>query len=197
MPDLSQTVHRWIEIVDTKERQVRKRVVSILLVATSRMIAASVLTTFQAVAVLAAGHCVIKPNFPTPQGGHWFYHADTVNNRKCWFMRQGKVEGSPAPSSQAQSPTDTVRQLRSTSWFSSLASALSPASGSGQGQAPQSGNGTKRNAPDAPKREELLKQEPQIAWHSTHQKQRPKLGERLSGLHSEKQVVNQRSTALD
>ena len=175
----------------------RNRVMSILLVVTSRIIAAGALTTFQAVAVLAAGDCATKPNVRTPPGGHWYYHVDAVSNRKCWFLRQEEVEGSPAPSSQAQSPTDIVRQLRSTSWFSSLASAFSPTSGQGQGQAPQSENGTIRNAPDAPKREEFLKKEPQIPLQSSHKKQPPKLGERLSAPPSEKQILDQRSTALD
>src|SRR6266487_3935153 len=179
-----------------EERQMRNRVMSILLVVTSRIIAAGALTTFQAVAVLAAGDCATKPNVRTPPGGHWYYHVDAVSNRKCWFLRQ-EEEGSPAPSSQAQSPTDIVRQLSSTSWFSSLASAFSPTSGQGQGQAPQSENGTIRNAPDAPKREEFLKKEPQIPLQSSHKKQPPKLGERLSAPPSEKQILDQRSTALD
>ncbi len=79
----------------------RNRVMSILLVVTSRIIAAGALTTFQAVAVLAAGDCATKPNVRTPPGGHWYYHVDAVSNRKCWFLRQ-EEEGSPAPSSQAQ-----------------------------------------------------------------------------------------------
>jgi hypothetical protein len=76
----------------------RKRVVSLPIV-NSRVIAVTALAALQAVVALAADDCVTKPNLGAPQGGHWYYHVDTVKNRKCWFLRQEDVKGPPAPSS--------------------------------------------------------------------------------------------------
>jgi hypothetical protein len=31
--------------------------------------------------------CVEKPPAPDAHRGHWYYHSDRVNHRKCWFER--------------------------------------------------------------------------------------------------------------
>ena len=55
----------------------RKRVVSLPIV-NSRVIAVTALAMLQAVVALAADDCVTKPNLGATQGGHWYYHVDTV-----------------------------------------------------------------------------------------------------------------------
>lgn len=172
----------------------RKRVVSLPIV-NSRVIAVTALTTLQAVVALAADDCVTKPNLGVTQGGHWYYHVDTVKSRKCWFLRQEDVKGPPAPSAEVQSPTDTVPQSRSPSWLSSLASAFAPASESGQGLAPAE-NRTIANSPDAIRRVTLPKQQPQIALHKSQRKQPLKPHERPRTGSSDKQVL-ERDTAPD
>jgi hypothetical protein len=31
--------------------------------------------------------CLAKPNAPSPQGSHWFYHLDRTSGRHCWYLR--------------------------------------------------------------------------------------------------------------
>jgi hypothetical protein len=33
-----------------------------------------------------ADDCLAEPNRDPPEGRHWFYHVDRVNNRKCWYL---------------------------------------------------------------------------------------------------------------
>src|SRR6266550_721200 len=70
----------------------RNRVVSILPNVTSRVLAITIFTTLQGVTVLAADHCITKPDFRATQGGHWYYHFDAVKNHKCWFLREQGVQ---------------------------------------------------------------------------------------------------------
>ena len=172
----------------------RKRVVSLPIV-NSRVIAVTALAMLQAVVALAADDCVTKPNLGATQGGHWYYHVDTVKSRKCWFLRQEDVKGPPAPSAEVQSPTDTVPQSTSPSWLPSLASAFAPTSESGQGLAPTE-NRIIGNPPDALRRSTLPKEPPQIALHKSQRKQPPKPHERSSTRSSEKQAL-ERDTAPD
>jgi hypothetical protein len=65
-----------------------------------------------------ADDCVTAPQSPAPQGTHWYYHLDRINQRKCWYVRapgqqpaqqvaaQTTSEGAPAgqPHSMAVSP---------------------------------------------------------------------------------------------
>src|SRR5436190_10660685 len=34
-----------------------------------------------------ADDCVTAPKSPAPQGTHWYYHLDRINQRKCWYVR--------------------------------------------------------------------------------------------------------------
>ena len=55
-----------------------------------------------------ADDCVTAPKSPAPQGTHWYYHLDRINQRKCWYVRapgqqpaqqmaaQTTSEGAPA-----------------------------------------------------------------------------------------------------
>jgi hypothetical protein len=46
----------------------------------------------------AAPECLIEPNRDPPDGLHWYYRYDRVNDRKCWYMRTviGTVEAPVA-----------------------------------------------------------------------------------------------------
>src|SRR6266536_2698007 len=74
----------------------RMRVVSILPNVTSRVLAITIFTTLQGVTVLAADHCITKPDFRATKGGHWYYHFDAVKNHKCWFLREQGVSSAEA-----------------------------------------------------------------------------------------------------
>lgn len=39
-----------------------------------------------ATTVRAASTCIAKPNAAAPQGEHWYYRTDRVNNRQCWYL---------------------------------------------------------------------------------------------------------------
>jgi hypothetical protein len=59
--------------------------------------------------VRAADDCVAKPNAQAPQGGHWYYRTDRVNNRKCWYLRSddGQVlQGAQDTSQDTDSNAD-------------------------------------------------------------------------------------------
>ncbi len=44
----------------------------------------------------SASSCLAAPNHAAPKGGHWYYHLDRANNRKCWYLR-GPSEAAEAP----------------------------------------------------------------------------------------------------
>src|SRR5262249_51824241 len=163
-----------------EERQMRTRLLSIL-------IAATALTPFQAVAGFGADECILKPNATTPPGGHWYYHVDPVKNRKCWFVRQENAVASPAPSPQVQSRTETAAQPSSPSLLSSLVSAFAPA--------PQIQEGTVSDSLSL--RDTLPNQAPQTALNNLHRK-RPKKAVRQSiAKSSETKVQDQSNIVLD
>ncbi len=160
----------------------RMRVVSILPNVTSRVLAITIFTTLQGVTVLAADHCITKPDFRATKGGHWYYHFDAVKNHKCWFLREQGV-------SSAEVVPDSNSSL------SSLLAFASP-SESRQRALLQSGSATS-NSTDALRRDEVLpNQDSEVALRYSHTKQQvSKLQERSSSPSSEKK--RQRSTIPD
>jgi hypothetical protein len=160
----------------------RKRIESILLIVTSRVLAVTVFTTIHGVAVFAADDCITKPNLRATRGGHWYYHFDAAKNHKCWLLRSFSV------SPQSQSSTDTVPQANS--GHSSLL-AFATASKSEQRRAQQ---GKKPNSTDALTHDEVLRDQ-QVALRYSHKKQPSKLRERSSS--SEKEKFGEPSTGLD
>jgi hypothetical protein len=78
-------------------------------------------------AVSATGECLRKPNLDANRAGHWYYYADRVHHRRCWFFEPSWVAVSPP-----QSPDRVVTQNADPepSWFSrfaaGVAEALSP-----------------------------------------------------------------------
>jgi hypothetical protein len=52
----------------------------------SVLLAATVLPGLN-VTASAAGECLENPNQRTTQPGHWYYHLDREQNRRCWFFQ--------------------------------------------------------------------------------------------------------------
>ena len=67
--------------------------------------------------VLAAGDCTEQPNREPAAGGHWYYHSDRVNNRKCWYLvepasttpQAEAPEAQPSPGPSSQQPQSPAR----------------------------------------------------------------------------------------
>jgi hypothetical protein len=77
--------------------------------------AAIVLSTIGA--TLAAGACIEKPNRQFDRAGHWYYHVDRVNHRRCWFLETSEVTMSPHSSPDPVLSSNVPSQP---SWFSRL-----------------------------------------------------------------------------
>jgi hypothetical protein len=159
----------------------RMRVVSILPNVTSRVLAITIFTTLQGVTVLAADHCITKPDFRATQGGHWYYHFDAVKNHKCWFLRE---QGVQARQVLQESPSSAEAVPESNSSLSSLLAFASP---SESRERAQSGSATS-NSTDAVRRDEALPNvDSEVALRYSHRKlQVSKLQERSSSRSSEK-----------
>ena len=52
-----------------------------------------------------AADCLAGPNFPAPQGSHWYYRLDWTNQRKCWYFR---APGQPAQQAAAQATSEAT-----------------------------------------------------------------------------------------
>ena len=56
-----------------------------------------------------AGDCSEQPDSRPAQGGHWYYHSDRVNNRKCWyFVEPGPIAPQAATPETQPSPAKTI-----------------------------------------------------------------------------------------
>jgi hypothetical protein len=44
-----------------------------------------------------ADECLTEPKQETPAGGHWRYHIDHANQRKCWYLKDESGKASQAP----------------------------------------------------------------------------------------------------
>ncbi len=55
-----------------------------------------------------ADECLTEPKQETPAGGHWRFHIDHANQRKCWYLKDESGKPSqaplPAPASDEASP---------------------------------------------------------------------------------------------
>jgi hypothetical protein len=58
----------------------------------------------------SADDCLAAPNFPAPQGSHWYYRLDWATQRKCWYVRALGPSGQ-----QAAGPAALARVTRSQS----------------------------------------------------------------------------------
>jgi hypothetical protein len=72
-----------------------------------------VLTTVSSRA-LAADDCITEPKRAAASGGHWYYHVDRVNQRKCWYVGQAGmkvVRGASRTQSPLQSGPRSQRSI--------------------------------------------------------------------------------------
>ncbi len=65
-------------------------------------VTASTVRAEPASAPATADDCLAKPNGPSPQGSHWYYHVDHATKRQCWYLR-------PTVSDAGQSETRQPR----------------------------------------------------------------------------------------
>jgi hypothetical protein len=73
---------------------------------------------------LAAGTCASQPVMSQSTAGRWYYRIDRVNNRKCWYVKELKIDPDTALWLEAAlSPKPRVQPTQF-SWFSSLAAGL-------------------------------------------------------------------------
>lgn len=56
------------------------------------------------VTAFAAGDCLESPNQRMTQPGHWYYHQDRVQNRRCWFFQPSEPQ---KPSAAEVRPPET------------------------------------------------------------------------------------------
>jgi hypothetical protein len=47
----------------------------------------------------AAAECIAEPNHDPPDGMHWYYRYDRVNDRRCWYLRT-LITPSEAPATE-------------------------------------------------------------------------------------------------
>jgi len=69
---------------------------------------------------LAAGDCVVQPNRQLDQDGHWYYHVDRVNYRKCWYLAESRSRIRLAVAPAAGPSPDAAFQSTLSSFFSLL-----------------------------------------------------------------------------
>jgi hypothetical protein len=76
----------------------------------------------------AAADCLPGPDRSPPPGGHWYYHLDRVNDRKCWYLLgpASQAPGQPpmpdAPEPQPSAAAATAPQTTLGTFFSSWSS---------------------------------------------------------------------------
>jgi hypothetical protein len=56
----------------------------------------------------AADECIESPNQRTTQPGHWYYHFDRAQNRRCWFFQPSEAKPSESKSSDMRSVEATA-----------------------------------------------------------------------------------------
>jgi len=69
-------------------------------------------------AVLAAGTCIEGPNLNAGQG-HWYYRADRINHRKCWYVMETELK---THDDQPLGPTPSQTSPPNLTFFSWLTS---------------------------------------------------------------------------
>jgi hypothetical protein len=63
----------------------------------------------------AAAECLLAPSGLSPQGQHWYYRFDRINQRKCWYLRaptQAVRHAEPNVTPSVEPPTEALPVLR-------------------------------------------------------------------------------------
>ncbi len=98
----------------------RYRVNSLVRAVFAGSLAAAVLFGLNGTASAAAG-CIEKPDLEVSRAGHWYYHVDRVNHRRCWYFEPSEATVSPPQSADRVPPPSADSQQ---SWFSRFAADL-------------------------------------------------------------------------
>jgi hypothetical protein len=76
--------------------------------------------------------CIESPNSAPPQGSHWYYRTDRVNQRKCWYLGpQGKKTQTIAADAQ-QTANSRAPQEEETAGFAAQVQTQEPLTQTGQ-----------------------------------------------------------------
>jgi hypothetical protein len=73
---------------------------------------------------LASGGCVVQPNRQLADGGHWRYHVDRVNHRRCWYLAESRTKLPQAEAPEAAPSSDAATFPFVSSFLSSLSADL-------------------------------------------------------------------------
>jgi hypothetical protein len=78
------------------------------------------------VSAQAIEDCIESPNSAPPQGSHWYYRTDRVNQRKCWYLGpQGKKTQTIAADAQ-QTANSRAPQEEETAGFAAQVQTQEP-----------------------------------------------------------------------
>ena len=69
-------------------------------------------------AASAARRCIERPDREVNQAGHWYYHVNRENHRRCWFFEASEPTVNPAPATDGLPAPNTDS---TESWFSRFA----------------------------------------------------------------------------
>jgi hypothetical protein len=96
-------------------------------------------------ATVAAADCLAGPNRASAPGGHWYFHFDRANNRKCWYLVESDAR---SPATEVAQPQPTVEATAPQPAFGSFFSLMGLPSAQ-TGPQPDTINGAAR--PDDPR----------------------------------------------
>jgi len=74
---------------------------------------------------VAADDCLAAPNRPPAPGGHWYYHLDRGNDRKCWYLVEPDARAPAAEAMQPQPAPEPSSQPTPQPGFGAFFSTLS------------------------------------------------------------------------
>jgi hypothetical protein len=75
---------------------------------------------------LAADDCLAGPNRAPAPGGHWYFHLDRANNRKCWYLAEPETRNLPPETAQPLPSAEAAPQPTFGSFFSLMGLSSAP-----------------------------------------------------------------------
>jgi hypothetical protein len=77
--------------------------------------------------IASAADCLENPDQRITQPGHWYYHSDRAQNRKCWYFEAAVAPaGALAPAAPATTANDDSQQSLLSRVQAGLSQAFSP-----------------------------------------------------------------------